>query len=151
MISDDCGNTWNIIWEKAGTNLVTTNPVFNPFNWIPNNNDWINESINLSNYLNQDDIVIKFRNINQYENNLFIDNINVSTTPSSLENETNKAFIYNSERNYFYFELEEEKKIFNLLGQNVLSSKDKIIDLMTLPNGIYILNYKNNNYKFYKK
>tara|TARA_Y100000746_G_scaffold230586_1_gene242454 strand:- start:1211 stop:3043 length:1833 start_codon:yes stop_codon:yes gene_type:complete len=151
MISDDCGDTWNVIWEKAGTNLVTTNPVFNPFNWIPNNNDWINESINLSNYLNQDDIVIKFRNINQYENNLFIDNVNISTTPSSLDNETNKAFIYNSERNYFYFELEDEKKIFNLLGQNVLSTKEKIIDVMTLPNGVYILNYKNNNYKFYKK
>ena len=79
-ISEDCGVNWSKIWEKSGTNLVTTNPIFNGFSWIPNNNnDWQFESISLNNYLNQDDLVVKFRNVNQYENNLFIDNININT------------------------------------------------------------------------
>ena len=35
-------------------------------------------------YLNQDDIVVKFRNVNQYENNLFIDNININTIATNV-------------------------------------------------------------------
>ena len=86
-ISEDCGNTWQNIWEKAGLNLVTTSPTYNSFSWTPNNNnDWSSENIDLSNYTNQDDIAIKFRNVNQYENNLFIDNINLSENNTSLQN-----------------------------------------------------------------
>ena len=81
FVSEDCGSTWQKIWERAGINLVTTNPIFNPFSWTPAGiSDWEYENVNLSNYINQDDIVIKFRNINQYENNLFLDNINISST-----------------------------------------------------------------------
>ena len=86
-ISEDCGNTWQKIWEKAGLNLVTTSPTYNSFSWTPNNNnDWSSENIDLSNYTNQDDIAIKFRNVNQYENNLFLDNINLSENNTSLQN-----------------------------------------------------------------
>ena len=89
-ISDDCGNSWNKIWEKAGTNLVTTTPVFHGYNWIPSGiSDWKFESISLSNYINQDDIVIKFRNVNQYENNLFIDNLNINTSVTNFGEQIN--------------------------------------------------------------
>ena len=81
FVSEDCGTTWQNVWEEAGTNLVTTTPVYNAFSWTPNsNNDWSSASVNLNNYLNQDDIVIKFRNVNQYENNLYLDNINVTSS-----------------------------------------------------------------------
>ena len=77
-VSDDCGNTWTNVWEKAGLNLVTTSPSYNGFSWTPSNNsDWDSEVIDLSSYTNQDDFAIKFRNVNQYENNLFLDNINL--------------------------------------------------------------------------
>ena len=89
-ISDDCGNSWNKIWEKAGTNLVTTTPVFHGYNWTPSGiSDWKFESISLSNYTNQDDIVIKFRNVNQYENNLFIDNLNINTSVTNFGEQIN--------------------------------------------------------------
>ncbi|MAO72298.1 MAG: hypothetical protein CMD02_07340 [Flavobacteriales bacterium] len=90
-ISQDCGVTWAKIWEKAGTNLVTTTPVYHGYNWIPTaTNDWKFESISLLNYLNQDDIVLKFRNVNQYENNLFIDNLNINTTITNINNMSSK-------------------------------------------------------------
>jgi hypothetical protein len=79
LVSTDCGNTWQKIWEKAGTNLVTTTPVFTESAWVPNgNNDWDSESIDLNNFANEDDFIIKFRNITDYENNLFLDNINIT-------------------------------------------------------------------------
>ena len=84
-ISEDCGNTWQLKWEKSGLNLTTTIPPYNGFSWTPiNNNDWNSEVIDLSDYTNQDDFAIKFRNINQYENNLFLDNINLWDNNTSI-------------------------------------------------------------------
>ncbi|MBT7896363.1 MAG: zinc metalloprotease [Flavobacteriales bacterium] len=90
-ISQDCGNTWQLIWEKAGLDLVTTSPVYNSFSWNPtSNNDWGSEVIDLSIYSNEDDFSIKFRNINQFENNLFIDNINLWDNNTSINDNFSK-------------------------------------------------------------
>ena len=90
-ISEDCGNTWQLIWEKAGLDLVTTSPVYNSFSWNPtSNNDWESEVIDLSIYSNEDDFSIKFRNINQFENNLFIDNINLWDNNTSINDNFSK-------------------------------------------------------------
>ena len=71
-------------------NLTTTTPAYNPFNWFPNNNnDWASVVIDLSPYTNQDDFAIKFRNVNQYENNLFIDNINLWDNNTSINQTIN--------------------------------------------------------------
>ena len=49
----------------------------------------------MSQYTNQDDFAIKFRNVNQYENNLFIDNINLwdNNTSTNIENFENKKLV----------------------------------------------------------
>ena len=75
--------------EKAGLDLVTTNPVFNAFEWFPtSNNDWDSENINLNSFSNSDGVVIKFRNVNQYENNLFLNIININANiTTDIENE----------------------------------------------------------------
>jgi hypothetical protein len=84
LISSDCGVTWQQVWEESGLGLVTSTPTFTGSAWIPSNsNQWSSESVNLSNYINQTDVIIKFRNINDYENNLFLDNINISGTTNS--------------------------------------------------------------------
>ncbi len=83
-VSVDCGVSWTKLWEKSGINLVTTTPIFNGFSWYPNGtNDWAQETISLNPYLTEDDFVLKFRNVNDYENNLFLDNINISGNVSS--------------------------------------------------------------------
>jgi len=89
-VSDDCGSSWQKIWEKSGVNLVTTTPIFTAASWYPsNNNDWNSESIILNNYSNEDDFMLKFRNVNDYENNLFLDNINISESSTSFIEELN--------------------------------------------------------------
>ena len=35
LVSSDCGDTWQKIWEKAGTDLVTTSSCIYWFAWIP--------------------------------------------------------------------------------------------------------------------
>ncbi len=77
--SSDCGSTWQNIWEDYGITLVTTTPAYTGAAWTPSgDSDWASEIINLDNYIGQQDFILKFRNINDYENNLFIDNINIT-------------------------------------------------------------------------
>ena len=112
-VSDDCGSTWQKLWEKAGTNLVTTIPIFTGAAWTPSsNNDWDSETINLNNYNNEDDFMLRFRNVNDYENNLFLDNINVSASGTSAIND-----IHSSERILI--------KIVDVLGKETTNTKRK--------------------------
>ena len=153
-ISEDCGLTWQKIWEKAGVNLVTTSPTFNAFSWYPSSStDWNNENINLSNYIGQDDIVIKFRNINQYENNLFLDNINVSTNQSTnIETiDHQNIFFPNPINDIIYFKQRGNKKIYNLIGQKIIETDAPNINISNFRNGIYILSINGQKYKIIKK
>ena len=153
-VSEDCGLTWQKIWEKAGVNLVTTTPIFNAFSWYPSSStDWDNENINLSNYIGQDDIVIKFRNINQYENNLFLDNINVSTNQSTnIETiDHQNIFFPNPINDIIYFKQRGNKKIYNLIGQKIMETDAPNINISNFQNGIYILSINGQKYKIIKK
>ena len=116
-VSDDCGSSWQKIWEKSGVSLVTTTPIFTGAAWTPSsNNDWDAETINLNNYTAEDDFMLKFRNVNDYENNLFLDNINISASGTST-----------------IFELTSSDKkvikIVDILGREVKDNKQKNIPL----------------------
>ena len=143
LVSSDCGLTWEKIWEKAGNDLVTTNPIFNGFEWFPSsNNDWDSENINLNNYLNMDGIMIKFRNVNQYENNLFLDNINISSNGSSSVNEAemNTALVYpNPADKQIVINHEGLKQIYNIIGEKVIHTYENKIDISNLSKGVYVI------------
>jgi len=141
LISPDCGLTWTNIWEKAGANLVTTTPIYNAFSWTPsNNNDWNSENINLNNYINLDGVIMKFRNINQYENNLFLDNINIDTETTTINEINEQLILYpNPANKYIHVEANSSKDIYNVFGEKLISTTDKKIDISTLTNGLYII------------
>ncbi len=150
LISEDCGINWSKIWEKAGQSLVTSSAIFNAFSWTPaNNNDWSYETISLSNYLNQDDIVIKFRNVNQYENNLFLDNINITSTPNSIEDKS-KLIYPNPVSSEIFININGRKEIYDLIGNKIIEGDNNKFDLSLLNTGIYILKINNQKIKIFK-
>ena len=155
LISSDCGVSWQNIWEKAGIDLVTTIPIFNEFTWNPsNNNDWNSIVINLNTYINQDDVLIKFRNVNQYENNLYLDNINIKSTPNSVEEVKIDHIVYpNPTNSHINIEItsseftDMELYVSNSIGQTVYSksinsNRERIIsiNLNDFSEGIYFIN-----------
>lgn len=155
LISSDCGVSWQNIWEKAGIDLVTTIPIFNEFAWNPsNNNDWNSIVINLNTYINQDDVLIKFRNVNQYENNLYLDNINIKSTPNSVEEVKIDHIVYpNPTNSHINIEItsseftDMELYVSNSIGQTVYSksinsNRERIIsiNLKDFSEGIYFIN-----------
>ncbi len=76
LVSADCGATWESVYKKANPELQTA-PV-HTINFKPTDDEWRNESIDLSSYIGEDQVFVKFRTITDYENNLYVDNININ-------------------------------------------------------------------------
>jgi len=166
LLSSDCGLSWQNIWEKTSLDLVTTTPIFNEFTWTPSsNNDWSSEVINLNAYINQDDILIKFRNVNQYENNLYLDNINIKSSPNSVEELMIEHMIYpNPTNSHINIEITSSKfndielYVSNSIGQTVYSetinsNRERIItiNLNDFSEGIYFVNLITSTGELYTK
>lgn len=81
LASTDCGNSWNLLYRKAGTDLITR-PTVALVEFVPNSNEWRQESVDLSAYVNSEKVLLRFEHVNDYENNLYLDDIEVTRTPS---------------------------------------------------------------------
>ena len=86
MILTDCGTNWTSLYNKSGGtvaagNLPTTNPVQGLF--TPTPAQWRQETIDLTSYVGQSNVIIAFKNMAAYGNRLFIDNINLTGTAVS--------------------------------------------------------------------
>ena len=78
LISTDCGATFNSIYKKFGTALVTTPaPYFTTAAYVPIASHWRRDSIDLAAFSSFNNVVIKFRNITDYENYIYLDDINI--------------------------------------------------------------------------
>ena len=83
MISTDCGTNWTSVYNKSGGtvaagNLPTVAPVTTQF--TPTATQWRQETVDLSSYVGQSNVIIAFKNMAAYGNRLFIDNINLTGT-----------------------------------------------------------------------
>jgi len=76
LVSTDCGETYTPLYEKGGTDL-STSPDFQQF-FTPSNSQWRTDSVDLSNYQNETQLQVVFRNIGRYGNCLYLDNINLN-------------------------------------------------------------------------
>ncbi|MCH2043855.1 MAG: T9SS type A sorting domain-containing protein [Saprospiraceae bacterium] len=82
LISTDCGQTFSSIYEQTGHDLATAPNNNSPF--VPAANEWRTDSLSLDNFIGQE-ILLTIRNKCGYGNQLWLDNINVSSLsiPSS--------------------------------------------------------------------
>jgi len=78
LVSIDCGATYTSVYKKFEAGLVTAPN--HTIEFFPTPNEWRQEVVNLSAYDGQANLEIVFRGISDYENNLFIDNINIAGT-----------------------------------------------------------------------
>lgn len=89
LYSNDCGNTFNAVpyFDKKGTSLST---IASTAAWTPQTiADWQHRVIDLSNLAGDDQLRFAFVATNDHGNNIYVDNINFSTTidPNPLLNE----------------------------------------------------------------
>ncbi|MFM9052705.1 MAG: PKD domain-containing protein [Bacteroidota bacterium] len=76
LVSTDCGTTFSSVYLKFGAALATVTGT-NTAAFTPTSAQWRTESINMNAFLGQN-VIIAFRNIGRYGNNIHIDNIQLS-------------------------------------------------------------------------
>ena len=82
QVSTDCGQSFQVVY-KARNDTAFVGPegassTFGAGGYAPSNIDqWKRKSIDLSSFISTGNIQLQFRAINQYGNNLFLDDINV--------------------------------------------------------------------------
>ncbi|SKB85239.1 M43 family zinc metalloprotease [Dyadobacter psychrophilus] len=153
MISTDCGQTYTSIYKKWGPSLITRNAATRTA-FTPNLNEWRNEQINISNYINQGEVLIAFLNTNGNENDIFLDDINIRTvtinpnlkeagflvTPNPTSGQVSVQF-------YPHPEGLKSVSIYNVSGQKIaeqkitgeVSTNVYDFDLTNFASGLYIV------------
>lgn len=66
------------MYKKWGPTLVTTNAAYST-EFFPSPSQWRKDSINLAGFIGNNDLLIAFRNTTGFENNIFLDDINLRT------------------------------------------------------------------------
>ncbi len=77
LASTDCGASFQRVWQKFGADLATR-PGSNNGEYIPTPNEWRQESVDLSDFAGAEKLIISFRNINNFGNNIYIDDIQIN-------------------------------------------------------------------------
>lgn len=74
-VSTDCGNTWTTVWDEQGSDLATV-PTYNAGRYYPGVSDWVTDTIDISAYDGNSEVVIAFEAISGYGNSLYLDDVN---------------------------------------------------------------------------
>ena len=74
-ISTDCGDTWTVLYQAAGSALATAPD--NTSWWFPAScSEWVLHDIDLSAYDGKK-VIVRFVTVNDFGNNLFLDNVSL--------------------------------------------------------------------------
>lgn len=75
-VATSCDGPWTEVWYKENTDLATA-PDGTANYTSPAASHWKSECINLSNFADAPALFVKFTNVNNYGNNIFIDDVGV--------------------------------------------------------------------------
>jgi hypothetical protein len=78
LLSKDCGITYSSIYKKWAGSLVTVDAEYTTA-FAPGAKDWRKDSVNLTPYINAGPVMLAFRNITGYENNIYVDDVKLKT------------------------------------------------------------------------
>ncbi|MEL7424333.1 MAG: T9SS type A sorting domain-containing protein [Bacteroidota bacterium] len=153
QVSTDCAATFTTIWDGSGNSLNTTvghEPYF-----VPNADEWVTETIELSDYIGEE-INVRFLATSAWGNNLFLDNINISDIVGTQElTEVSEISMFPNPANEMLrvdFNLEQasqlQVEVFNATGQRVQqlgaenynTGRNQLsLDVSQFANGVYFL------------
>ncbi len=158
MVTRDCGNSFTTVYKKWGAALQTLNDPNNPLTtaFVPNSaSQWRTETIDLTAFANNPSLQVYFRNTSNNGNNVYIDNINLTTRilPARLKEQGYLVLptAFSSQFSIWHYRTEEAKElrfvtVYNAGGSMVYKrafngNAEKLIsvDLSGQPAGTYIV------------
>ena len=88
--SKDCGETWQVRATYDTNALITTIGGNVGNNFIPNNNEWVEKSVNIQAAAGQNDVIIRFEFSGDKGSYLYIDNVRLMGEWLDLDNPHNR-------------------------------------------------------------
>jgi photosystem II stability/assembly factor-like uncharacterized protein len=79
LVSTDCGANYTSVYYKGGFDLATA-PDFSASAFVPTADQWRTETVDLSAYMGNGDVLIAFRSHTGWGQNVYVDNINLTAT-----------------------------------------------------------------------
>ncbi len=158
-ISTDCGQSWQSVYKKGGSELATApNPILNPLNlnmvfFTPRDStEWRTDSISLMAYDQEPEAMLRFKYISGNGGSINLDNISINGQRIGLAENSQDVFeVYpNPARDYLRIKSGDEEinaiRIWDLSGNLVLEdggslgeNSEKQMDVSHLPPGLYQL------------
>ncbi len=93
QVSTNCGKNWNQLVSYAGTSLATAGTTNS--NFVPSINEWIERTIVLNNFANNDNVRFKFKFTGAATgNNLYLDDINISALNTNIDDIISEHFSF---------------------------------------------------------
>lgn len=89
LISGDCGQIYTSVYKKGGADLKTRQDLTTS-DFVPDATEWVADTVDITNKVKSyDKVMVQFRNINGYGNNLYLDDIHIyaRTLPARLKEE----------------------------------------------------------------
>jgi hypothetical protein len=160
LVSTDCGVTYTVAFENYGTALTTGTPVYQASDFIPTAAQWRKDTIDLSAYVGNASVTVMFRNVSGYENNLYIDDINIQSATAVIAHDAAASFSAypNPAKGLVHVEAKGLTKgtrsliVRNILGAEVMhvslpqtGDVQTSIDFTTLNAGIYLIELRAGN------
>jgi hypothetical protein len=165
QVSIDCGVTWQTVYAKGDTSLATA-PSDNLAPFYPSNSQWVNDSIDISTFSGNDEVIVRFKAVSGNGNELYIDNVSIyNPDVSGIAAVDNAAALYiypNPANGFLKIEMGFDKnglinyQITDIAGRLINTSAVKlkndgsaIVDINTasLAPGMYLLSATLGNQK----
>ena len=149
LVSGDCSNAFQTVFEKSGDDLATAAPIFDEF--VPVSNEWMHHDVNLNSLLNYGMAEIRFEVVSGYGNSIFLDNINLTffTDLSDGANETVLRLYPNPADNVLIVSTPKPQPLHwyvtDMLGKQLTAPRTEwtgqwSVNTEALSAGVYILN-----------
>ncbi|MEP6746071.1 MAG: M43 family zinc metalloprotease [Bacteroidota bacterium] len=163
LLSTDCGTSYTSLYKKWGSTLVTHTAALTT-SFVPAATEWRKDSINISNYIGAGKILLAFRNTTGFENNVYLDDVNLRTVTINPNLKSRGFLVTPSPTNgavivQFYPQPTNIKgiEIFNMSGQKVAEtivngqSNYYALDISRYSAGVYIVRVVEGNQVLTKK
>jgi hypothetical protein len=157
-VSVNCGSSWTRIYGKGGAAL-STSPADSIASFSPAPNQWRKESVNMNAFAGagHNNVLVRFKAISNYGNNLYIDDVDLSNSPMGIQDGSflSELFIYpnpfQATTSIFYSLKVAQSitiRVTGFLGQTVWNSDEGLrpagansafFDGNKLENGVYFL------------
>lgn len=145
MISSDCGSSWTTVFNKAGSALATGSAYQGDY--TASASDYVTHTIDLASFAAQEKVIVKFVFVSGYNNNIWVDNINIFNGQVGIEeNEGNSIAIFpNPAKDVLNITSEKainQIDVYDVNGKLVKSytNVSNNINIKDLATGVYTLN-----------